>query len=206
MTFLYLQHFDVKFIIFTSTQPCNVWPSLLRFSVCRIYPRLSFSTRFLPCRDFSDPSPSPVEITYKTHWGKWALSSLDNNNIELCMFVSLYRDAALLCSYIQRLYCVFLFIHFIPVMCIKQWKTFPFRVLTLWFDYGHWPEVNEALVEGIKTIQIDTWLQVRAFLSYPHICTHNTSSVLKPKRMCELAAHQQLSICVNISQKSVEYQ
>ncbi|TRY96882.1 hypothetical protein DNTS_015423 [Danionella cerebrum] len=34
------------------------------------------------------------------------------------------------------------------------------RVLTLWFDYGHWPEVNEALVEGIKTIQIDTWLQV----------------------------------------------
>ncbi|CAB1329545.1 unnamed protein product, partial [Coregonus sp. 'balchen'] len=33
-------------------------------------------------------------------------------------------------------------------------------VLTLWFDYGHWPEVNEALVEGIKTIQIDTWLQV----------------------------------------------
>lgn len=35
-----------------------------------------------------------------------------------------------------------------------------FRVLTLWFDYGHWPEVNEGLVEGIKTIQIDTWLQV----------------------------------------------
>lgn len=35
------------------------------------------------------------------------------------------------------------------------------RLLTLWFDYGHWPEVYEALVEGIKTIQIDTWLQVR---------------------------------------------
>ncbi|KAM5132577.1 serine/threonine-protein kinase mTOR [Mantella aurantiaca] len=34
------------------------------------------------------------------------------------------------------------------------------RVLTLWFDYGHWSDVNEALVEGIKTIQIDTWLQV----------------------------------------------
>ena len=33
-------------------------------------------------------------------------------------------------------------------------------MLTLWFDYGHWPEVYEALVEGIKTIQIDTWLQV----------------------------------------------
>lgn len=41
--------------------------------------------------------------------------------------------------------------------------SFTFRVLTLWFDYGHWPEVNEALVEGIKTIQIDTWLQVRPF-------------------------------------------
>ncbi|NXV72605.1 MTOR kinase, partial [Atlantisia rogersi] len=34
------------------------------------------------------------------------------------------------------------------------------RVLTLWFDYGHWPDVNEALVEGVKAIQIDTWLQV----------------------------------------------
>ncbi|XP_040182261.1 serine/threonine-protein kinase mTOR isoform X3 [Rana temporaria] len=34
------------------------------------------------------------------------------------------------------------------------------RVLTLWFDYGHWPDVNDSLVEGIKTIQIDTWLQV----------------------------------------------
>ncbi|XP_041377661.1 serine/threonine-protein kinase mTOR-like isoform X2 [Gigantopelta aegis] len=34
------------------------------------------------------------------------------------------------------------------------------RLLTLWFDYGHWPEVYEALVEGIKTIQIDNWLQV----------------------------------------------
>uniref|UniRef100_A0A8D2AZT3 FK506-binding protein 12-rapamycin complex-associated protein 1 n=1 Tax=Sciurus vulgaris TaxID=55149 RepID=A0A8D2AZT3_SCIVU len=26
--------------------------------------------------------------------------------------------------------------------------------------YGHWPDVNEALVEGVKAIQIDTWLQV----------------------------------------------
>ena len=37
---------------------------------------------------------------------------------------------------------------------------FMVRLLTLWFDYGHWSEVYEALVEGIKTIQIDTWLQV----------------------------------------------
>lgn len=35
------------------------------------------------------------------------------------------------------------------------------RLLILWFDYGHWSEVYEALVEGIKTIQIDTWLQVQ---------------------------------------------
>jgi len=34
------------------------------------------------------------------------------------------------------------------------------RLLTLWFDFGHWPNVYEALVEGIKTIQIDNWLQV----------------------------------------------
>ncbi|XP_057312523.1 serine/threonine-protein kinase mTOR-like [Hydractinia symbiolongicarpus] len=34
------------------------------------------------------------------------------------------------------------------------------RLLTLWFEYGHWPDVNTALVEGLKTIQIDNWLQV----------------------------------------------
>ena len=39
-------------------------------------------------------------------------------------------------------------------------KNLCFRLLTLWFDFGHWPDVNEALVEGIKTIQIDNWLQV----------------------------------------------
>jgi len=34
------------------------------------------------------------------------------------------------------------------------------RLLGLWFDYGHLPEVYEALVEGINKIQIDNWLQV----------------------------------------------
>ncbi|XP_050412148.1 serine/threonine-protein kinase mTOR [Patella vulgata] len=34
------------------------------------------------------------------------------------------------------------------------------RLLTLWFDFGQWTEVHEGLVEGIKTIQIDNWLQV----------------------------------------------
>ena len=35
------------------------------------------------------------------------------------------------------------------------------RLLTLWFDYGQWPEVYDAIVEGIRTVDIDTWLQVR---------------------------------------------
>jgi len=34
------------------------------------------------------------------------------------------------------------------------------RLLTLWFDFGHYPEVYDALVEGLKTIHIDNWLQV----------------------------------------------
>lgn len=46
-------------------------------------------------------------------------------------------------------------------LCLFLTRVFLFfRVLTLWFDYGHWPDVNEALVEGVKAIQIDTWLQV----------------------------------------------
>nr|FAA04053.1 TPA: mechanistic target of rapamycin [Lymnaea stagnalis] len=34
------------------------------------------------------------------------------------------------------------------------------RLLTLWFDYGQWPEVYDMMGEGIKSIQIDNWLQV----------------------------------------------
>ncbi|XP_054720357.1 serine/threonine-protein kinase mTOR-like [Uloborus diversus] len=34
------------------------------------------------------------------------------------------------------------------------------RLLTLWFDYGHMPEVNKAVTEGLKTVSIETWLQV----------------------------------------------
>jgi phosphatidylinositol kinase/protein kinase (PI-3 family) len=34
------------------------------------------------------------------------------------------------------------------------------RLLTLWFDYGQVQDVYDALVEGIKTIHIDNWLQV----------------------------------------------
>lgn len=34
------------------------------------------------------------------------------------------------------------------------------RLLTLWFDYGQYPELFDALVEGMKLIEINTWLQV----------------------------------------------
>lgn len=34
------------------------------------------------------------------------------------------------------------------------------RLLTLWFEYGQWPEVNEALDKGIRSIEKNTWLQV----------------------------------------------
>ncbi|XP_030383558.1 serine/threonine-protein kinase Tor [Scaptodrosophila lebanonensis] len=34
------------------------------------------------------------------------------------------------------------------------------RLLTLWFDYGHDSEVYEAVLSGMKLIEINTWLQV----------------------------------------------
>lgn len=34
------------------------------------------------------------------------------------------------------------------------------RLLTLWFEYGQYPEVYDALVDGMKLIEINTWLQV----------------------------------------------
>ena len=43
------------------------------------------------------------------------------------------------------------------------------RLLTLWFDYGHISEVSTALIEGIKTIDIDNWLQVRFVLLYVNV-------------------------------------
>lgn len=49
------------------------------------------------------------------------------------------------------------------------------RLLTLWFDHGQGPEVNDALIEGLKTIQIDNWLQVTNISSSLHD-TINTMS------------------------------
>ena len=34
------------------------------------------------------------------------------------------------------------------------------RLLTLWFDYGHWEPVLQALTEAKKSVPIETWLQV----------------------------------------------
>lgn len=47
------------------------------------------------------------------------------------------------------------------------------RLLTLWFDYGQYPEVYDALVEGMKLIEINTWLQVIPQL-IARIDTHRT--------------------------------
>ncbi|GAA5848144.1 hypothetical protein JCM3766R1_000463 [Sporobolomyces carnicolor] len=34
------------------------------------------------------------------------------------------------------------------------------RLLTLWFRYGHVPEVSTAIMEGFRTVSVDTWLEV----------------------------------------------
>lgn len=34
------------------------------------------------------------------------------------------------------------------------------RLLTLWFEYGQWPEVYQAISEGLHEIEKNTWLQV----------------------------------------------
>lgn len=33
-------------------------------------------------------------------------------------------------------------------------------LLTLWFDYGQNADVYDTLIDGIKTVRIETWLQV----------------------------------------------
>jgi FKBP12-rapamycin complex-associated protein len=34
------------------------------------------------------------------------------------------------------------------------------RLLTLWFEYGHYHDVYDALGEGIRTVPVEVWLQV----------------------------------------------
>ena len=57
------------------------------------------------------------------------------------------------------------------------------RLLTLWFDYGQWPEVYDAIVEGIRSIEIDTWLQVTLLpVSYTHLDVYKRQGVRSPQR------------------------
>ncbi len=46
----------------------------------------------------------------------------------------------------------------IPPVVIIQLELFPpyYRLLTLWFDYGHLQDVHKALMDGVRTIDINT--------------------------------------------------
>ncbi|KAF2500193.1 ARM repeat-containing protein [Lophium mytilinum] len=52
------------------------------------------------------------------------------------------------------------------------------RLLTLWFDYGSNEQVSHAISEGIKTVSIDTWLEVipqlLARINQPHATIRNS--------------------------------
>jgi FKBP12-rapamycin complex-associated protein len=52
------------------------------------------------------------------------------------------------------------------------------RLLTLWFDYGSYEQVSHAISEGIKTVSIDTWLEVipqlLARINQPHATIRNS--------------------------------
>eukprot|EP00111_Clytia_hemisphaerica_P005445 TCONS_00015773-protein len=50
------------------------------------------------------------------------------------------------------------FFHFISVSRGNSLIQDTLRLLTLWFDFGHYDDVYKALVDGLKTIHIDLWL------------------------------------------------
>jgi hypothetical protein len=57
--------------------------------------------------------------------------------------------------------------------------------LTLWFKYGHDQEVTTAIMEGFRTVSVDTWLevipQVRLFFSWeqrPRVLTWSTLQLI----------------------------
>ncbi len=62
--------------------------------------------------------------------------------------------------------------------------TLPCRLLTLWFDHGHMPDVSKSLSDGIRTIDIDTWLQV-----IPQLIAR----IDHPKRLVSKLIHNLLS-------------
>ncbi|KAK3104575.1 hypothetical protein FSP39_005244 [Pinctada imbricata] len=59
-------------------------------------------------------------------------------------------------------YCVLAVQGFFRSIALSQHSSLQdtLRLLTLLFDYGQWPEVYEAINDGLKTIQIQHWLQV----------------------------------------------
>lgn len=80
------------------------------------------------------------------------------------------------------------------------------RLLTLWFDYGHWPEVYEALVDGVRTIDVNTWLQVIPQL----IARIDTQRQLVGRLIHQLLmdigkAHPQVRFCSNVKQTHILY-
>ena len=58
------------------------------------------------------------------------------------------------------------------------------RLLTLAFDFGQWSKVYGALVEGIKTIEIDTWL---------HVIPQLIARIDTPRQLVSRLIHQLLT-------------
>ncbi|KAL1233036.1 Serine/threonine-protein kinase mTor [Trichinella pseudospiralis] len=48
----------------------------------------------------------------------------------------------------------------VPGTVVKSFVGVVVLLLTLWFDYGHIPEVYDTLISRIKTVRVETWLQV----------------------------------------------
>lgn len=126
--------------------------------LCRTFQRLCFCTLYPLFKGSSAPFLFPEGIICRTHLGELNDYNTNRGSNIICI-------NALMISYVNiggPLVADCIIHDDLEGGCsgLSSFVFKPFRVLTLWFDYGHWPEVNEALVEGIKTIQIDTWLQV----------------------------------------------
>ena len=70
------------------------------------------------------------------------------HTVSIYMFHSLQYSMAMQCNNI------------IVIFHSVTYYVLPCRLLTLWFDYGHLSDVHKALMKGVQTIDIDTWLQV----------------------------------------------
>ncbi|BFZ23557.1 hypothetical protein BsWGS_26596 [Bradybaena similaris] len=79
--------------------------------------------------------------------------------VRIIQYISPYNNK--ICAKIQK-YCIPAVHGFFKSIDLSSQNSLQdtLRLLTLWFDYGQWPEVYEIMGEGIKSIQIDNWLQV----------------------------------------------